>query len=83
MNSSSLWVGEKIELRPDSRPPRAHHPSDYDPAMDEVCAKDASIHFERMGADAVWCCIDAGDKTVHIWLRAVRGTIIFSAAEDS
>ena len=71
---------QKIELRPDENPPPGH---DGFPAMDEVCAANVDIHFERMNDSAVWVGITAKDGSlVHVWLTAKKGRLYFGAEEQ-
>lgn len=67
-----------IELRPDENPTRKSKVNGK-PTMDEIVAANARVHFEMKSASELWGSIESDGREVRIWIRAVRGRIVFTA----
>lgn len=67
-----------IELRPDETPARKSK-TGVKETMDEIVATNASVHFEMKSASELWGSIESDGLELRIWIRAVRGRIVFTA----
>ena len=51
--------------------------------LDEIVAKNATIHLEQMHADQWWIGITSGGKTVNVWLRRAKRLVVADVEERS
>lgn len=83
MSASAEFDGLAPEIiaRPDETV--KHAPGQLEP-LDEVVARNANVHIERLSDGHVWASIAVGDKTIRLgfWTKG-RAKLYFGGEDDS